>query len=806
MREWSLKGGDPLSLSFAADLRLCHPDYPNDHIWELELGGSEPPALAVRTTYGLRARGMRLFYRFGEGANLISNPAEFQAPPYLRRFYPNFLQLVFVPFDGLEVTADYWIPESHVLAGRISLVNRKPEARKVDLELCGVLTPLEGKSLAQTQLQMINVLAGRTSGLSPVLFMTGGVQHGPAPYPSLALTVALEPAMTRNLTWAIAAEAAPDASLDLARRSAARAWDAERSRIELLDTGDLPEILTGDADWDAALAFSQRAALDLFYPAGGGLPQPSFVRYRQPDGGYSHGGDGLDYPPAWSGQSALDAYYLSGLLPTMPDLHRGLIENFLSAQAEDGSIDGRPGLAGQRARFTATPLIAALAWDYYQDTQDDAFIASVFPRLLAFFNSWLSASHDADGDGIPEWEHVLQTGLEDNPLFDVWHPWSQGLPISTLFNPELEALLYREATALILMAEKLGRDAELGALHKQAAVLRDSVAASWNEIASLYCYRDRQTGLMQAGRTLIGQRRGPGELHPARARFDRPTRLSVQVQRKGASGDRPVVTLEGKAPGAGRGEPLQSERIEERGFQLHAVGLSAVSQQVFRSVERISVEGIEIGDRLFVRTIDTSGEDITLFTPLWARLPGPEQARAMLRRALEAGSAFDHPYGVPALATSPASPRARVREAAEAGSIAFSVHLPWNQIIAEGALAYGLRAEAATLTTRMMNAVIQCLKQNHVFYDRYHADTSAGLGERGALSGFAPVGLFLQTLGVRILSPARVRLEGVNPFPWPVTILYKGLKILRGMESTEIVFPNGQRVAVGDPAPCVVSM
>src|SRR5512137_2049704 len=102
MRDWSLKGGDPLSLSIAADLRLCRPDYPNDHIWELDLGGSEPPALAIHTSYGLRARGMRLFYRFGEGARTVANPTEFQAAPSLRRFYPNFLQLTFVPFEGLE--------------------------------------------------------------------------------------------------------------------------------------------------------------------------------------------------------------------------------------------------------------------------------------------------------------------------------------------------------------------------------------------------------------------------------------------------------------------------------------------------------------------------------------------------------------------------------------------------------------------------------------------------------------------------------------------------------------------------------
>ena len=40
-----------------------------------------------------------------------------------------------------------------------------------------------------------------------------------------------------------------------------------------------------------------------------------------------------------------------------------------------------------------------------------------------------------------------------------------------------------------------------------------------------------------------------------------------------------------------------------------------------------------------------------------------------------------------------------------------AVHLPWNVLIGEGLLGYGLRAEAVLLTTRLMAAVTQNLKQ-----------------------------------------------------------------------------------------------
>jgi hypothetical protein len=98
------------------------------------------------------------------------------------------------------------------------------------------------------------------------------------------------------------------------------------------------------------------------------------------------------------------------------------------------------------------------------------------------------------------------------------------------------------------------------------------------------------------------------------------------------------------------------------------------------------------------------------------------------------------------------------------------------------------------------------LKQKQSFYQRYHADTGLGLGERNALSGLAPVGLFLQVLGVQVISPTRVRLEGNNPFPWPVTIKHKGLTIIRALDHTVVKFSNGKQVSVDNPAPCIIAL
>ncbi len=789
MRDWSLGPGDPLYLTLAADSRMCTPDYTNDHIWMLEPGSGEPPAFTLRTTYGMRARSMRLFLRFTENGRSVLDPAAFSSPPVLRRFYPNFLWADFSPLENLAVSAEYWIPESNALAGRLTVTNRSTAIRQVRLEVCAALAPLEGQSITAIQQQLVNVLAGQSGGLFPVVFMTGGPKHGPGPYPSLALDMDLGPGATRQLTFAGAARETLAASFELARHTAARPWEAERARIELMDAAQTIDIQTGDQDWDAALAFSQRAALGLLFRGTDKLPYTSFVSVRQPDHGFSRKGDGTDYAPGWSGQSPLEAYYLSSLLPGAPHISRDILRNFLSVQAESGEVDSRPGLGGQRSRLLAAPLLAALAWRIHQTCEDQAFLEEAIPRLRNFFWSWLSPAHDQDRDGIPEWNHLLQTGFEDNPIFDVWHSWSQGVDVSTVHTPALGSMLYYEADSLMRLMQARGGLEKDTLLEVQARALRASVEAGWNAPGTLYAYRDRDTGLTKSGQVLAQGEPGESLFRP-KASFGSPVRLLIEIQSEDRAAGKPVVEISELIT---RGEV---EVIDTPAFQWRSGGLVATSQQVYKRVGRVKVRGLDKNDRVIIRSVDLTSEDHTLLLPLWAGIPDPARARALLSRTLLEAGRFDRPFGIPALPSLPTP---------EAEAIGMSVHLPWNHLIGEGLLRYGFRQEAARLTAHLMNAIIQSLKQTRSFYQRYHAENGGGIGERNALSGFAPVGLFLDCLGVSILSPTRVRLQGANPFPWPVTLRYRGLSVERGLEATVITFPNGASVTVTDTDPTLVT-
>lgn len=790
MRDWKLTPGNPLHLTLAADARLGSPDYSNDHIWQLELGGGDPAALGLRTTYGLRARLMRIFPRFLVGGRAINDPAQFAVGPKIQCCYPNFVEAVYSPLPGVDVVAEYWIPDSAIACGRITLTNRSVTPLSMSLEWVAQLIPIEGQVMSLAQRQSVAVLEGQLGSLTPVFFLTGGPQPGPGPYPGLVLPIELPPTGSRQLTWAMASLSDPQASFDLARQTAARHFDAERAKIEMLNHSQTVEIITGDVEWDAALALSQKAAFGLLMGPSANLPYTSFVLSRHPDLGHSPLGDGTDHGHLWNGQSALDAYYLATLLPGAPEYAWGVLRNFLKTQEHDGAIDARPGLAGQRSRFMAAPYLAAMAWRLYKRQLDPVKIKEIYPALHKFFWAWFSPLRDRDRNGLPEWQHVLQTGFAENPLFDGWHSWALGVNITVVQSPALSAALYQEAQCLIKMAGLIGRNSDIPLLQKQVEILTRGIEACWDADGAFYHYVDRDTHLSLSGKMLSERQAAP--VLELQKEFRQPVRLVIRIYGQGDALKRPRVTISGFCDGE-----EQSESLDRHDFQFSAAGAIATSERVYDSIGTFKFEGLNRKDRISIQTVDLTYSDHTLLLPLWARVPNEQEAQALVYRTIMDAAHFDHPFGIPAV------PKVMMHEA---DPVCMGVHIPWNHLIGEGLLAYGYRREAARLVAHGMAAVIQNLKRSQTFYRTYHAETGVGQGEQGALSGLAPVGLFLDTLGVEILSPWQACLRGENPFPWPVTVKYRGLTISRLIGHTEVIFPNGQTAHIHDPADVVVSM
>lgn len=820
MPSWNLAAGDPLSLTISADARLTLTDYTDDQIWELILGGSEPPALALQTTYGLRAHWMRLFPRFVRGDTVRLDPASFHAPPRLVLFYPNFLAVEFAPFDGLDVLAEYWVPESQVVAGRLTVTNHSILPQNFRMEWIGLLNPIERQGGMVTQaVGPTCVLEGETAYLHPVVCLTGGPQPGSGPYPSLSLDLELLPGIDRQFSWACASLRSFETSLEAARLATARPWEAEQARMELLNFSQEVEIQTGNPDWDAALALSQKAARELLMHNRLNLPEVSFVLSRRPDQGFSARGDGTDYAYLWSGQTPLDAYYLTSLLlPGSPELAAGLLQNFLVFQDENGAIDGRPGLGGQRSKHLAQPLLASLAARIAPYIHQPGWHKDVFERLLRFFNAWFDPARDQDGDGLPEWEHPMQTGIEDSPIFDRWSNGPLSVDVARLESPALAAMLHRECQSLIelaeyqveaekaeaayarlsggLAAQRSGLEESLTGLHEREALLRAVLESTWEADKHTYAYRDYQTHQSLPGTqlaTLTGSRR-----HALRRKFKQPTRLVIQLEALeertyAASATIHGITADGEV----------SETLSPRAFSWLSSRAHAATQNTFLAIKRIDVLGMGDNDRIRVASADYTQEDCSLLLPLWSGALGEEHTAVLVRETLL--PRYLLPYGIPLCPQNleriepDGSQTDDPQTASQANPAAVNVHLPWNHLIGEGLLRQGCRAEAAELVTRLMNAVALALKSNRAFRQTYNAYTGQASGERGHLHGLAPLGLFLQTLGIQKLDAREILIDGFNPFSSIVIVKYRKMTITCHPDHTDIVFPGGQSITVDQP-------
>ena len=784
-------GGDPLNLTLAADTRFSQPDFTDDQIWELRLQGGEPPALVLQTTYGLRARWMRIFPRFIRWDKTYCDPAQFHIAPQLIKVFPNYARLICSPFDGLEVQLEYWIPTSKAVACRIQLKNTSILKEPFRLEWAVLLSPLEeGVGMSPVKKDRTCYLCGQTSSLAPILLIEECSDARSGPFPALSLDLDLYPGNANTVKWACTALDHEEASLNLAHQILHERWEAQTARIELVNASQMVAIHTGREEWDSALSLSQVAAYGLIMPGNPAFPAPAFVLSRQPDHGYSFRGDGSDYSHLWKGQTTLDALYLASLiLPGGTDLVKGLVENFLSVQDEQGRIDWRSAPAGQGNRYLAQPVLAGLAWQTSQYLGDGlAWLDEIYPKLLRFFNAWFEPGMDRDEDGFPEWEHPLQTGLEDLSLFDLWHPTAQGVEITTLEAPGLAAFLAREADALAHIARLTGRTEDLIVLEQRKLTLSAALQQAWDARSGLFRYRDTCSHHSPQG-GLLKLLHGSGRFSLRRT-FKAPRR--IQLKLVPFEENTRAVTLRMTGTSA-EGEVV--EKIGPRRWTWSSYQARCTSQTLFRSLTQVEVEGAAPNDLISVERVDVRQEDISLFLPLWAGLCTRVQAKKMVEKAL--ARSFMLRYGAPLCSLE--------QRSANPASLN-GVSPLWVALLGEGLLSNGFRKEAAELFTRMMDGITISLKRYTSFWEYYDAKTGQPIGERNHLRGLAPVGFFLKLVGIQKLTQKEVILTNFNPFPLPVTVQYLGTTVVSRPAEAVVTFLTGESVCVSGPGPHRISL
>jgi hypothetical protein len=431
------------------------------------------------------------------------------------------------------------------------------------------------------------------------------------------------------------------------------------------------------------------------------------------------------------------------------------------------------------------PILARLTWGIFQFTEDDAFLREVFPGLLRFLRRWQADDLDADGDGAPEWQADVQTGYPYFPTFGRGYPWAQNADIRTAETPSLIAFLLSEALSLREIAWYL-RESEAEAECAAAAEkLAEALEALWAD--DRYAYRDRDTHLTTTGRAVFGDAPADAPLFLAEP-LDPPARLLITVQGGAEHTPRLQLTIEGRDA---QGEPAREVITPDQLAWTHSRGV-VTTQTAFSIVDAIHPEGLIRVYRMSGATVDWTRRDLNALLPVW--VPGlREDHTAALVDFYQAALAV--PNGVTMVATDDPAYQPDHKDGA-GGVWPF-----WLTLIAEGLFESGRTGEAAELTTRLMQAQIEALRASKAFSEYYHADAPVGLGEQGAVSGIAPLYLFLRLAGVRVISSRKVWAGGDYPFEQPVTVRQLGVAVTRSAQGTQVRFPSGRVVDLDADAP-----
>lgn len=775
----------PHELVIAADGMFTEVDYADDQIWEVIIGQGDPPAMAIQTSYGMRAVFLRFFPIFTIKSEQIVNPANFYQPPRLLQFYPNYLKFGFLPFVNINVVMEYWVPGSKMLAGRMRTENSGVDHCDLRLDWIGQLKHAgDGEIMVPDGIDFNTVLSGKAADIHPVCFISGGPQISRSAFSGLALQQKLYPGSSEVLHWAVAGHSEKAESFTAARNQTFCNWDAEISRLERLNQARMAEIFTGYEDWDATLAFSQKTGLGLLMPGGNQFPNRSFVISRQPDQGFSKNGTGSDHPFDWSGQALLDAYYLSLIfLPFNVEFIKGIIENVLAVQGKTGVIDWRPGIAGQRTGQLAQPLLAGMVLKVMEVKLDPTWLKVIHSRLIDFLLAWLQPKQDKDRDGFPEWKSALQAGLGGSDAN--FHDFTD---YNYLESPGLAAMLLNESRALIQLGEMDGEHQYDSWLNRLSEKLITVIDECWREEEGEWISRDYQThrsfpALRIAN--VIGSRKV--EINKV-LKF--PQRICISVKlRKPLS--RPIkLTVEGE---------FETQKIKlillSRDFRWDSKSGSFTSSELFSQIGSVQIEGLEKGDSTRLHTMDSICKDISNLLPYWAVSCMDPIKNERVEKTIQ--NRYQSPFGLLML---PRNDGAKHRP--EKGVISF----PWNAMIIEGLLRHGKRAEAAALILAHLDAASKHLSQFGEFRALLTAENGYAIGERGSLHGLIPVGLFLKIAGIDTVSQSEIILNGLNPFPKPITLKYQGTTIILNSDKTVVLLNNKDAIEITKPERVKISL
>jgi hypothetical protein len=492
------------------------------------------------------------------------------------------------------------------------------------------------------------------------------------------------------------------------------------------------------------------------------------------------------------GQDDLTTFELTHLaqvlLPQRPALMVSLVMKFLNRIQEDGQLFTRRNASPFIQPEQEPPLLASLCLEIFEINRDDSFLKTVFPLLCRVTDAWLLMGDDKDKAFT--WQSLDQCQLYSGLYpFDMWGATGGGLDIQTAESPALLAMLLREVRSLYKIAEILKDLVSLKRYGKLERELRKNLESFWNEPQGAYQYRDAQSRETAEGKLLLSS--GYQEMFSLNHKFDTPQRLVCHLN---ACDDRTRVcrlTLTGfDEDGQEQFEVFKPGEIRWIAGRSHLT-----SRNLYSELKSISIKGLASEDEISLETTNLTRTDITCLAPIWSGDLPNDRLNILLSGSLD----WKHPKlsrGIPEVY--------RLTEKLPEG-LQNAVNVLWNTLIIQGIARKGCRETAAGLFCNLMASIIKGLREYEGFFPYFQVEDGRPLGKANTISGLAPLRLFLEIAGIRILTPNRIALWGHNPFPWPLEVTWQGLSLTKEEDHTRLTFPDGATCSHTGTTPVLIT-
>jgi hypothetical protein len=680
----------------------------------------------------------------------------------------NFVEIKLSPFSFLDAYLKVWVPNSQMIVGQMTCVNNSTGSRGIGMDWLVQLDPHPGgRPMTTTTMGINTILHGQTENLFPVFYLTGGPEESSSVFPGLVIKMLLTPGASRQVTWVVASLGSLEASFQQARHFSSHQFDIEQFKIEMTDKRQKCIFSDQSDPNENQLNLSQNRAYQLLMPPVKRFKYATFIHLRNPDHGFHPTEEMLEISREWSGQTLYGIWMMmQNLLPGRPDTLKGLIQNMIDSQKEDGSIDFCVSANRRQTGFSAPPLLATLSCELHPYFEDYEWYAENYPKMLHFLRSWLSNESNL----LPSMIHPIQTGLDNIRQIDEDSQVNFWLKLSTSQNLYLLSFLYREIRSLIQIAGWINIQEDLPWLEKKLEWLADVVNATWKQESGGFICSDSLTNRTSGGKVLCEFLQNGS--HKPRRVITIPGRIYIQLNISSRiSPDFSCVLL-------GRNDSGEIEIVlDSRSFQWIGNTGVYVSEIPFSALAQVKICGWKRGDSGKVGQVDLTHMDITSLLPLWAGIPSQQQADNMLEVNEPANYLVEN--GITLNQNNGSHTAQRLPNFLAA-------------MIIEGFLNY----HHIDLADRFFHHHFLQGSQEDDFKLPLRAEPNIA-----DLDDLLAVKLFLAISGVKKLTTNEVIITHFNIHPLPVTVQYNQIKLILHSGFTEIIPASGNSIIIDKPGP-----